>query len=101
MGTIVDAAVSAGARIGRYFSVVSLVPSLVFVVYVAALLRAGAWNGAFAPAGAVDRLRTTDAGDVAALVTVSLALGIVMHPFQFTMIQLLRGTGGPRVSRTG
>lgn len=94
MGTIVDAAVSAGARIGRYFSVVSLVPSLVFVLYVAALLRAGAWNGQFAPAGAVDALRTTDVGDVAALVTVSLALGIVMHPFQFTMIQLMEGYWG-------
>ncbi len=94
MGTLVDAAVGAGARVGKYFSVVSLVPSLVFVIYVAALLRAGAWTGQFRPSGAVGALRTTDAGDLAALATVSLVLGIVMHPFQFTMIQLLEGYWG-------
>lgn len=94
MGTFVDAAVGAGARVGRYFSVVSLVPSLVFVTYVAALLRAGAVTGQFAPSGAVDALRSTDAGNLAVLATASLALGIVMHPFQFAMTQLLEGYWG-------
>lgn len=92
--SVLQTAVGAGTRIGRYFNVVSLVPSLVFVTYVGALLRAGAWAEPFAPGDAVDALRSTDAGDVAALATASLALGIVMHPFQFVMIQMLEGYWG-------
>lgn len=95
MSTFVGTALGAGARVGRYFNVVSLVPSLVFVAYVTALLRAGAWSGPFEMGVLVDALRATDAGDLAALATASLALGIVMHPFQFAMIQALEGYWGP------
>lgn len=91
---IVDSALGAGARVGKYFNVVSLVPSLVFVTYFGALLQAGAWSGPFSPGAAYAALRSTDAGDLAVLATAALALGIVMHPFQFAITQLLEGYWG-------
>ena len=42
--SVADAAMSLGARIGRYFSVVSMVPSLFLVVWTTALVASDAWR---------------------------------------------------------
>ena len=100
MAGVTDAALGTGARIGRYFNVVSFVPSLLFVLYLGALLRAGAWSGRLHPSDALITLSVDDAGAITAVTVLSLALGFALHPFQFATTQLLEGYWGPhRVAR--
>ena len=41
MAELASAAIEGGRSIGRYFAVISLVPSLLFVIYVYGLLQRG------------------------------------------------------------
>lgn len=78
--------------IGRYFTVVSLVPSSVFVAYVVLLVRSGAWNGedvAFAHAIGGLGLK-----DLALFSAASLLLALALHPLQFALIQAFEGFWG-------
>lgn len=87
---------TAGTRqaIGRYFSVVSMVPSLLFVVYVFLLIRSGAWRRPPNWGAAVDDLVHIGVGGVVALIVLGTGLGIAAHPLQFSMVQLLEGYWG-------
>jgi hypothetical protein len=91
---VASAAVESGRSIGRYFSVISLVPSLLFVLYVYGLFAAGAWSGPFEPAKALHAAEDLSVGGMAALLVAALLLGLVLHPFQFSMTQLLEGYWG-------
>lgn len=93
---ITDAALGTSDRLGRNFSIVGMLPSLLFVMYVAALLAAGAAAGPFAPSRAVDAVSRLGVVDGALLVVVSLALSIALHPFQFGFTQFLEGYWGGR-----
>lgn len=91
MSTLADQAAGAATTIGRYFSVVSAIPSTLFVAYVYLLVRTGAWSGPVTFSKAVG-----DAGlkDLAVLGVGSLAAAIAVHPLQFTLIRLLEGYWG-------
>jgi hypothetical protein len=91
---IASAAVESGRSIGRYFTVISMVPSLLFVLYVYGLLAAGAWSGTFAPVKALHATEDLSVKEIAALLLAALLLGLVLHPFQFSMTQLLEGYWG-------
>jgi len=80
--------------IGRYFSVVSMVPSLLFVVYVFLLIRSGAWRRPPNWGGAVDDLVHVGVGGAVVLIVLGTALGIAVHPLQFSIIQFLEGYWG-------
>ena len=84
--------ITAGTRqtIGRYFSVVSMVPSTLFVVYVYVLVRSGAWDHHPNWVAAMDALVRIGAGGAFVL----LALGVVIHPVQFGLVQVLEGYWG-------
>src|SRR5687768_15465067 len=95
-----DAALAAGSRIGRYFGLVSTIPSALFVLFVYALVQSGAWTGPPDWAAAADAVSNIDLGVVSLLLLLTLALGLIVHPLQFAMIQLLEGYWGPgRVAR--
>lgn len=94
MAEIASAAVEGGRSIGRYFTVISLVPSLLFVLYVYGLLAAGAWSGSFEPAKALQAAGKLGISEIVALLVAALVLGLVLHPFQFSMTQLLEGYWG-------
>jgi hypothetical protein len=91
---LASAAVETGRSIGRYFSVISMVPSLLFVLYVYGLLAANAWPGPFEPAKAVQAAEKLSVSGIAALLVAALLLGLVLHPFQFSMTQFLEGYWG-------
>jgi hypothetical protein len=91
---IASAAVETGRSIGRYFTVISLVPSLLFVLYVYGLFAANAWPGPFEPAKALHAAENLSVGRIVALLAAALLLGLVLHPFQFPMTQLLEGYWG-------
>jgi hypothetical protein len=91
---LASAAVESGRSIGRYFSVVSMVPSLLFVLYFAGLVAAGAWSGPFEPGEALHAAAQLSVEGVAALLLVALLLGLALHPFQFSLTQLLEGYWG-------
>jgi hypothetical protein len=94
MAELASAAVETGRSIGRYFAVISLVPTLLFVMYVYGLLAAGAWSGSFEPVKAVRAAGHLSLIEIVALVLLALLLGLVLHPFQFSMTQLLEGYWG-------
>jgi hypothetical protein len=91
---ITSAAVETGRSIGRYFTVISMVPSLLFVLYVYALFAANAWPGPFEPAKALHAIENLSVAKIVALLVAALLLGLVLHPFQFSMTQLLEGYWG-------
>ncbi|WP_200216772.1 hypothetical protein [Micromonospora coerulea] len=78
--------------IGRYFIVVSLIPSTVFAAYLLLLLRTGTWSAAGVD---LDRaFRNLDLRALASLSVLSIALAIAIHPLQFALIQALEGYWG-------
>ena len=97
MAEITSAAVETGRSVGRYFTVISMVPSLLFL-YAYALFEAGAWSGDFEPAKALHAFESLNAGGIVALIVTALLLGLVLHPFQFAITQFLEGYWGHRAS---
>ena len=83
-----------GSAVGRYFSIVSFIPSLFLTGFVFALVESGAWN----ESGALDWARAGNAfthlGNLALLILLSIALGVVVHPIQFALIQFFEGYWG-------
>ncbi len=86
-----DTIAGAPARIGRYFSVVSLIPSTLFASYLYLLVRSGAWSGPVNLSGAAEHL---DFSGLAALGLISLLVALALHPLQFAIIQLFEGYWG-------
>lgn len=79
------------ARIGRYFTVVSALPSALFISYTYLLLASGAWSGPVRFDLALDGL---DLRSGTLLAILSFTAAIALHPLQFTLIQLLEGYWG-------
>lgn len=83
----------AGAlAIGRYFVVVSLVPSTVFVAYLTLLVRSGAWGSSAVRFG--DAVAHVSARDLAESGIASLLIALTLHPLQFALIQAFEGFWG-------
>lgn len=83
-----------GGAIGRYFSIVSFIPSFFLVGFTFALIESGAWSGSgnldWAKAGSA----FADLSNLASLVLVSIVLGIAVHPIQFALVQFFEGYWG-------
>jgi hypothetical protein len=93
VSTDVTGAVGAGAgQVGRYFSVVSALPSTVLLAYVYVLIRTGAWNGPVRWSEVVDF-------DPAQLLVVglgALVLSLALNPLQVELVRLFEGYWGSR-----
>ncbi len=85
-----------GARdtIGRYFSVVSAVPSALFVVWIFLLVASGAWSGPPDLSRAIYALGESGLGGAVGLVVAAFAFGLVLHPLQYALVQALEGYWG-------
>jgi hypothetical protein len=86
-----DAALGAGSRIGRYFGIVSVIPSALFVLFLYALVSSGAWDGKPDSGASADALRSISLGEASALLVVTLAFALVLHPLQFALTQAMGG----------
>jgi hypothetical protein len=88
--------IASGARdsIGRYFSLVSVVPSAFLVAWTALLVRSGAWSGTPDVGAALGVFAEAGIGGAAGLVLATIVLGVVLHPMQFAFVQFLEGYWG-------
>ena len=82
---------SGPAKIGRYFTVVSALPSAVFVAWVYLISASGAWTG---PVDFSKVFHGLDVGSAVFLGIASFTLALTLHPLQFTLIQILEGYWG-------
>lgn len=83
-----------GGAIGRYFSVVSFIPSLFLVGFTFSLIESGAWSGNEGPDWVRAGNAFTHLGNLALLTLISIALGVIVHPVQFALVQFFEGYWG-------
>lgn len=82
----------AGSAVGRYFSVVSFIPSLFLTSFIFALIESGAWSGE--PDWAKAGNAFTHVGNLTLLTLLSIALGVAVHPSQLALVQFFEGYWG-------
>jgi len=83
-----------GSAIGRYFSLVSFIPSLFLAGFTFILIESGAWSSAKAPDWARAGQALTHLGNLALLTLVSIAFGVIVHPIQYALVQFFEGYWG-------
>lgn len=89
-----DAVKGPAESIGRYFSVLTVVPSAVTILYIQVLIGAQPWSGRpdwragyrFATGGGLSQALQLLVG--------SLLLGLVLHPLQYALVQACEGYWG-------
>ena len=89
-----DTVLSVGQRIGRYFALVSMIPSLLLVLWAYMLLASGALSGEPALRNVEYALSHWSIGKATGVVIATLAVALVMHPLLFATTQLLEGYWG-------
>lgn len=82
------------STIGRYFGIVSVVPSLVLALWVYLLLVMRPWAGPPDIAALALTNPVEKPAHAVALVLAALVVAVVSHPLQFTVVQLLEGYWG-------
>ena len=94
MGTLIESASSAISQIGRHLSVTSLVPTLLFLLWLLALFSSDPWE---VPNLAAVSTALTDwsVAKVVGMVAAAVTIGFVAHPLLFATTQLLEGYWGP------
>jgi len=90
------AQIASGTResIGRYFSLVSAVPSAFLVAWTTLLVGSGAWSRTPDVGAALGVFAKAGIGGTAGLVLAAIGLGVVLHPMQFAFVQFLEGYWG-------
>ncbi len=90
-----NSTLTVGNRIGRYFSIVSMLPALFLVLWTYSLIASGAWwNAAPDLKSMTARTSHWSLAGVAWLIVATLLVALFLHPFQFAMTQLLEGYWG-------
>lgn len=94
MASPAEAAIAVGDRFGRYFNLVSFVPSLALVVWSWLLISSHPWQGHPDLTRAFHTLAHTSLAGAAWLTTAALGIALFVHPLQFATIQLMEGYWG-------
>jgi hypothetical protein len=95
MADVTSVVSGTGKAIGRYFSVVSVLPSILLVTYVFLLFSSDSWQHSPNWHAAFAALRNIGLAGAAVLTVSGIVVALVMHPLQFSMVQLLEGYWGP------
>ena len=82
------------ASLGRYFSIVGGLTTLIALAVPASLLASGAPHGRPDVAQALTSIKSFGLQEFAVLGVLLLAVGVVLHPLQFPFTQLLEGYWG-------
>lgn len=93
-GSPLDTALLAGGRIGRYFSIVALLPGTVLVFYLAGLAACGAVAGPFELSGLNSALAGLGFAELSWLLAASMIVGLCLQPLTYGFTQLLEGYWG-------
>jgi hypothetical protein len=94
MADVTSVVSGTGKAVGRYFSIVSVLPSMLLVIYVFLLASSGSWQHSPNWHNAFAAVRNLGLVGAALLVVVGIAFALVLHPLQFSMVQLLEGYWG-------
>jgi hypothetical protein len=89
-----DAAVGLGAKIGRYFSVVSILPALFLVLWTAALIVSGAWEARPNFSTMTESLGKWSLAGAGWIVVGTVVAALFLHPLQLGMTRVLEGYWG-------
>ena len=95
-GGIIDAGAGVANSIGRYFSVVSFIPSSLYVLFVYLLVASGSWHHSPDWNHAFVSLGHLGVDGVVLLTFLGVGLGIFIHPVQFSIVQFFEGYWGKR-----
>lgn len=87
-----DPTLGTGSSIGRYFSVVSVVPSVVFALWVYVIYASRAPSGR--PSFGTLQANVSEPRFLVLALGLALAVAVVGHPLQFAMVQALEGYWG-------
>jgi hypothetical protein len=93
-GGIIDAGTGVANSIGRYFSVVSFIPSSLYVLFVYLLVASGSWHHPPDWSHAFASLGHLGVDGLVLLTFLGIGLGIFIHPVQFTIVQFFEGYWG-------
>lgn len=93
-GGIMDVSTGVAQTIGRYFSVVSVIPSSLYVTFTYVLITSGSWQHSPNWGHAVTSLEQLGVGGIAFLAFLSVAFGLLIHPIQFALVQFFEGYWG-------
>jgi hypothetical protein len=98
ISNIVDVSSGAAQAVGRYFSIISVVPSSLYVVFVYLLVESGSWTHSPNWDHAFTSLEHLSFEAIALLALFAIGLGVFIHPIQFAIVQFFEGywgTSGP------
>jgi hypothetical protein len=91
---MMDIGTSVANSIGRYFSIVSFIPSSLYVLFVYLLTASGSWHHQPDWGHAFTSLGHLGVGGIALLAFASVGLGLFIHPIQFAIVQFFEGYWG-------
>lgn len=94
MGSLADFTNSATQSIGRYFSVVSVIPSSLLVTFSYLLIASGSLEAQPNWSHALESLTHPGLGGLGALTFASIAIALTLHPIQFAIVQFYEGYWG-------
>jgi hypothetical protein len=95
-GGIIDASTGIANSIGRYFSIISVIPSSLYIIFVYLLAASGALHHSPDWSRAFTSVAHLDLAGIALLSLLSIALGVFIHPIQFAIVQFFEGYWGTR-----
>ena len=89
-----DPTLGTTSTIGRYFGIVSVVPSVIFTVWTYLLLASQPWAGP-PDLSSISRANPVESVAIGAgLILVSIVIAVVTHPLQFLTVQIMEGYWG-------
>lgn len=89
-----EGAGSLSGLFGRYFFLVSLVPSIGLTAWIFILVGSGAWTDEPSLINAWNSLSAISTPGVLSLIAVSIVVAAALHPLQFVLVQALEGYWG-------
>ncbi len=93
-GGIINASAGVANSIGRYFSVVSFIPSSLYILFAYLLVASGSWDHPPDWSHAFVSLAHLGVEGVVLLTFLGVGLGIFIHPIQFAIVQFFEGYWG-------
>lgn len=93
-GGIIGASTGVANSIGRYFSVVSFIPSSLYVLFVYLLVASGGWHHPPDWSHAFTSLGHLGIDGIVLLTFLGVGLGVFIHPVQFAIVQFFEGYWG-------
>lgn len=96
MNAVVETTAGLFQRIGRYFSVVSVVPGLLLIVNLCFILGATRQQAGVDLSQGWNTLANLGISAWIGIVGAAVVVGLLLHPFQYALTQFYEGYWGPR-----